>query len=84
MNLTTQQRKMILICLAVVVASYVIHSVIMFARQQEYMRQQFIRAQQQRAKAEAQAKAKAKEKSEKDAAARAITLRRHLDRTHCD
>jgi hypothetical protein len=70
-NLTPQQRKMILICLAVVVASYVIHSAITFARQQEYMRQQFIRAQQQRAKAQAQAKAKAKEKAEKDAAARA-------------
>lgn len=67
-NLTPQQRKMILICVAIVVASYVIHSAITFARQQEYMRQQFIRAQQQRAKAEAQAKAKAKAKAEKDAA----------------
>ena len=70
-NLTAQQRKMILICGAVVVASYLIHSAITFARQQEYKRQQFIRAQQQRAKAQAQAKAKAKEKAEKDAAARA-------------
>ena len=70
-NLTAQQRKMILICLAVVVASYVIHSAITFARQQEYMRQQFIRAQQQRAKAQADAKAKAKAKAEKDAADRA-------------
>jgi hypothetical protein len=70
-NLTPQQRKMILICGAIVGASYLIHSAITFVRQQEYLRQQFIRAQQQRAKAEAQAKAKAKEKAQKDAAARA-------------
>jgi hypothetical protein len=71
MNPTPQQRKMILICGAIVVASYLNHSAITFAPQQECMRQQFIRAQQQRAKAEAQAKAKAKEKAEKDGAARA-------------
>lgn len=71
MNLTPQQRKAIWICLALVVASYVIRSVMNFAQQQEYMRQQFIRAQQQRAKAQAEAKAKAKAKAEKDAADRA-------------
>lgn len=71
MNLTPQQRKAIWICLALVVASYVIRSVMNFAQQQEYMRQQFIRAEQQRAKAQADAKAKAKAKAEKDAADRA-------------
>ncbi len=71
MNLTPQQEKAIWICLALVVASYVIRSVMNFAQQQEYMRQQFIRAQQQRAKAQAEAKAKAKAKAEKDAADRA-------------
>jgi hypothetical protein len=71
MNLTPQQRKAIWICLALVVASYVIRSVMNFAQQQEYMRQQFIRAQQRQAKAQAEAKAKAKAKAEKDAADRA-------------
>jgi hypothetical protein len=69
--MTKQQRRTLWICLALVAASYVIRSVVNFARQQEYFRQQYIRAAQQRAKAEAQAKAKAKEKAEKEAAARA-------------
>ena len=55
MNLTKQQRKAIWICLALVAASYVIRSVMNFAQQQEYMRQQFIRAAQQQAKAQADA-----------------------------
>jgi hypothetical protein len=67
MNLTKQQRKAIWICLVLVAASYVIRSVMNFAQQQEYMRQQFIRAAQQQAKAQAEAKAKAKAKAEKDA-----------------
>jgi hypothetical protein len=67
MNLTKQQRKAIWICLALVAASYVIRSVMNFAQQQEYMRQQFIRAAQQQAKAQAEAKAKAKARAEKDA-----------------
>ena len=67
MNLTKQQRKAIWICLAVIAASYVIRSVMNFAQQQEYLRQQFIRAAQQQAKAQAEAKAKAKARAEKDA-----------------
>jgi membrane protein involved in colicin uptake len=71
MDMTKKQRNFFLVCGAVLVAFYVIRSVVNFAHQQENFRQQYIRAAQQRAKAEAQAKAKAREKAEKEAAARA-------------
>lgn len=71
MDMTKKQRNFFLLCGAILVASYVIRSVVNFAHQQEYMRQQFMRAAQQQAKAQADAKARAKAKAEKDAADRA-------------
>jgi len=71
MDMTKKQRNFFLLCGAVLVASYVIRSAVNFAHQQEYMRQQFMRAAQQQAKAQADAKAKAKAKADKDAADRA-------------
>lgn len=53
MNMTNKQRKALWICLAIVVASYAVRSIILSAMQMQYYQQQAIRAAQQRAAAKA-------------------------------
>jgi len=48
MNMTQKQRKILWICIAVIVASYIVRSIISSAMQAAYYHQQAIRAAQQR------------------------------------